>query len=312
MVCHYGLAIWSSMVFLSSRPPGNSELRGREPTSDGRGRLVFMRTTTRARTFRATPTLPPPSPSRELTITALLGESGRAIVPIRTTFIQQGHGKSTRPGPLATFLTSHDERGLDAYLLVHALASAEPWTCEFGSVLWVRTLGIETNKEASARGAVSKVMRRLEERKLVRRSRANRKAVVQLLREDGSGNDYTHPARTDRYLRLTDAYWREGYFTTLSMAAKVMLLVALERDDGFYLPFEYAPDWYGISADTAERGLRELHNHDILHEWVPNPRSDTGWAPRWTYTVTGSFSKDAQDAAARRRDRSPADNDGES
>jgi hypothetical protein len=29
---------------------------------------------------------------------------------------------------------------------------------------------------------------------------------------------------------------------TRSNGRQVMLLVALERDDGFYLPFEYAPD----------------------------------------------------------------------
>lgn len=57
----------------------------------------------------------------------------------------------------------------------------------FGSALWIRASGIKTNKEPSARGAISKVMRRLEDRKLIRRIRTNRTAVVQLLREDGSG-----------------------------------------------------------------------------------------------------------------------------
>lgn len=265
-----------------------------------------MQTTTGGRAFRAIPTPMPPPPSRKQTVTGLLDDTGRAIVPFRTSFVQQGHGNTTTPGPLADFLSAHDERGLDAYLLVHAIASAEPWTCEFGSTLWVRALGIRTNKQDSARGAVSKVMRRLEDRRLVRRSRANRNAVVQLLCEDGSGEEYVHPARTDRYFRVTDAYWREDYFARLSLPAKVMLLVALERPDDFYLPFEYAPTWYGVSADSAERGLRELHTNDLIavqHAWVPNARSDTGWVPRWTYTVTGPFSKQAQDVAAKRRVR---------
>src|SRR5699024_9576108 len=161
-----------------------------------------------------------------------------SLVPIRTTFVQQGHDRTTRPGPLASFLKTHDERGLEAYLLVHAIASAHPWTCELGSTVWLRALGIPGDRNA---GAISKVMRRLADRNLVTRSRAGRTGVVQLLREDGSGDEYGHPARAERYFRLTYAYWRDDYFTTLSLPAKVMLLVALERPDDFYLPFEYAP-----------------------------------------------------------------------
>ena len=61
----------------------------------------------------------PPPPSRTDTLVELLDRTGPGVVPIRREFVQQGHGRYTVPGPLAGLLTAHDERGLDAYLLVH-------------------------------------------------------------------------------------------------------------------------------------------------------------------------------------------------
>jgi len=65
-----------------------------------------------------------------------------------------------------------------------------------------------------------------------------------------------------------------------------MLLVALSLPDGLYLPSEQADDWYGISPDSADRGLRELRKAALLdadRQWVKNQRSDTGWTEHWTY-----------------------------
>lgn len=261
-------------------------------------------TTTFPRVRAVTRSTPPPPPTQRETIQDLLLQSGRGIVPIRKTFVQQGHGKTTKPGPLATFVTAHDDRALDAYLFVHALASAEPWNCDYPSGTWVRALGLgDAATPASARGAVSKVMKRLEDRNLVKRGRSGRKASVTLLREDGFGDPYEHPhkAGTDRWLQFPHAYWLEDHFLNLSLPAKAMLLVALHRPDGFGLPSERAFDWYGISPDSAERGLRELRNAGLLdseHRWEKDQRSDIGWTERWTYTLTGSFSSARRKAAA--------------
>ncbi|HVL93809.1 MAG TPA: hypothetical protein VM264_10760, partial [Acidimicrobiales bacterium] len=69
----------------------------------------------------------PPTVTQADTIAALLERSKRAEVPIRKTFAQQGTGKVRDPGPLAGFVSNHDERALDLYLLAHAAASAEPF-----------------------------------------------------------------------------------------------------------------------------------------------------------------------------------------
>lgn len=255
---------------------------------------------TRAATRHATP---PPLTQQE-TIEELLAQSGRGIVPIRKTFVQQGRGANTSPGPLASFVAAHDDRGLDAYLLLHALASAEPWNCSYPAGTWVRALDLASDASpSSARGAVSKVMKRLEDRQLVRRSRSGRRASVTLLREDGSGETYDHPHKSGdaRWLQLPYAYWLQQHFLKLSLPAKALLLVALSLPDGFYLPSERAPEWYGISPDSTEKGLRELRNAGLLdHErqWIKDQRSDTGWRERWTYTLIGSYSPAARRAAA--------------
>ena len=122
----------------------------------------------------------------------------------------------------------------------------------------------------------------------MKRGRSGRRASV-TLREDGSGEPYEHPHRAGdgRWLQLPYAYWLEGYFLSLSLPAKAMLLVALSLQDGFYLPSERADDWYGISPDSADRGLRELRKAALLdadRKWVKNQRSDTGWTEHLTCT----------------------------
>ncbi|MGH3906905.1 MAG: hypothetical protein ACRDTE_22395 [Pseudonocardiaceae bacterium] len=175
-------------------------------------------------------------------------------------------------------------------------------------------LGLAENAELrSARGAVSKIMKRLVDRNLVERSRTGRKADLALLREDGSGTKYERPlgkTKFERWLQLPHAYWLEGHYAELSLPTKVILLIALSRDDGFSLPQDRAPQWYGISADSADEGLRELVNNGLLHReyrWKEEPRSDTGWTKRYTYTPIGSFSKAERKQASASRQSKPDD-----
>ncbi len=262
-----------------------------------------MNTATPASPGTATHSGPPAPLSGHDTIEGLLKESRRQGVPIRKTFVQIGKGKSTTAGPLAGFLTRRDGRGLDAYLLLHALASADPWDCTLPSGFWVRALNLMSSAGDldAARGTISKIMKRLEEQGLVRRGRVKRMAAITLLKEDGSGDDYQHPFDTgEQWLHLPHNYWYDRHYLSLSLRAKVMLLIALERPDGFYLPHEKAPLWYGVSADSAGSGLRELRKVGLLEEdreWVRTERSDTGWTERLTYTLTGPFSNAARQKA---------------
>jgi hypothetical protein len=236
----------------------------------------------------------PPAISRHETLVDLLAQSKRDFVPIRVTFVQQGKGKETKAGPLASFVARHDERALDAYLFVHAVASARPWSCDYPMSMWVRALGLgESAERASAHAAASKIMRRLVDRHLITRDRVGRTSSITLLDEDGRGGRYTHPAETQEpYLQLSHRYWHDRHYETLSLPAKAILLIALSLRQGFPLPYERGPSWYGISADSTERGLRDLERAGLLsfdQVWIKNHHAPTGWIERRLYSVDASF-----------------------
>lgn len=252
----------------------------------------------------------PPAPlSQHETIELVLRPLNRHWVPIRKSFVQQGKGKDTKPGPLAKFVPGHDERGLDTYLLLHALASAPPWNCDLPSGFWVRALGLAdptatgTKAIDNARPAVSKITTRLVERELVARTRVKRRSSLTLMCEDGSGTAYEHPHDTnEQWFSLPHEYWFEHHYTNLSLRAKVMLLIALERPDNFTLAQNKVPGWYGISEDTAFHGLRELRDVGLLHVepmWVESARSDIGYTQQWVYSLQGAFSVASRNKASR-------------
>ena len=112
-----------------------------------------------------------------------------------------------------------------------------------------------------------------EQRNLITRQRHGRKRKIRvtLLREDASGQPYTRPGKgnPDRFLRLPHAFWREGWHERLDLPASAMLLVALHEKANFELQAERVPDWYGWSADTAERGLATLEHFGLLARYHP-------------------------------------------
>ncbi|WP_337833006.1 hypothetical protein [Pseudonocardia sp. TMWB2A] len=251
----------------------------------------------------------PPPPPRDESIHKVLAPTRRSIVPIRNGFVQLGHGKTTKPGPLASFVTGHDERGLDAYLLVHGIASAAaPHTAVLHSGAWARLLGIgDTATPTSAKAAVSKVMRRLEQRKLILRSRRKRASVLTLLREDGSGEEFKRAeghSRDDRWLQFPHSYWADNLHTKLELPGKAMLLIALSRPSGFPMPEQKASEWYGLSSSTIGAGLRELVRAGILlrdQRWIENAKSEHGFTQDYRYTLVGDYSIEARKTAAKSR-----------
>jgi hypothetical protein len=83
-----------------------------------------------------------------------------------------------------------------------------------------------------------------------------------------------------------------------------VLLIALSLEDGFYLPATQTKKWYGVSQDSAERGLRQLHDTGLLAysvRYVKNQRSRTGWSEQRHYTLLGAFSIAARQSATAKR-----------
>ncbi len=171
------------------------------------------------------------------------------------------------------------------------------------SLLWARTLDLGTTR--SAISSVSKLWKRLADRRLVARSRAGRRVSIIALREDGSGDP--HPStqgRQEPYFRLPFEYWtsEETWYRTLNLAETAMLLIALSLADDFILPYEMARRWYGVSPDTAERGLQGLQERGLLkvdRAVKQAPLSPLGYIERRYYTLLPPFGPRGHRSASR-------------
>ena len=237
---------------------------------------------------------PVPASGQE-TIAALLTRSRRDAVPLRRTFVQQGTPRQPEPGPLAEFVRRHDDRGLELYLLFRAVASASPWNVDASTRLWARTLDLGATR--SAVSAVSRAWRRLEGYGLVTRQRVRGQLSIVALRDDGSGEPYVHPStqgRREPYFKLPFAYWTddESWYRRLDLAETALLLIALSLADDFILPYRMARRWYGISMDTAERGLRGLQDRGLLRSEITYksaPLAPAGYTEERRYTLLPPF-----------------------
>ncbi|MCV9996548.1 hypothetical protein OIU93_19985 [Paeniglutamicibacter sp. ZC-3] len=232
----------------------------------------------------------------------LLTRSKRSAAPILKDFVQNPDGNlKDRSGPLSEFVKNGDLRGLRAFLLLHAIISSggenEDWSTSLPIGAWSRAFDTTIGAEpASARAAVSKIFRRLQDRNLITRTSTgkNRLVKVTILRPDGHGGTYTRPGNknTDRFLKLDYKFWTEKLYEQLDISATAMLLVALHEKPGFELPTENVPKWYGWSADTAERGFKKLEALDLLKidkRTRKAPLTDSGLTTVNVYTLIGAF-----------------------
>lgn len=237
-----------------------------------------------------------PEPTQDEAIDALLLRSKRRgqRVPVRKGFVQRRTRRSSHPGPLAGIVSRGDERALDLYLLVITVCSSPPFDTTLPAAAWARLLGISG---AHSAGAVSKVWRRLEDDGLITRERRGRRTKVILCREDATGASYTNPdgkTLRNRYLSLPFEYYssNDRWFRRLQLHEKALLLIALSLDNSFILPQHLAPAWYGISKETAGRGLRGLEGRGLIEfeaKHVREPLSDTGWREERRYTLRPPF-----------------------
>jgi hypothetical protein len=235
----------------------------------------------------------------------LLKRAKRDKTPIRKTFVQHPQGAAVRPSVLSTFVNNGDDRGLKAYLFLMAITSSgdhdDGWSTTLPLAVWARAFNTVKDAElASATSAVSKILTRLEQRRLIERHRTGRARNVRvtICREDGSGDPYTHPAKEsgpeNHYLSLPHVYWTGGWHEKLSLAATAMLLVALHATPVFTLPTENMQEWYGWSPDTAERGFDELVNNGLLKKTSrrkPAPLAPLGFTTYNEYELIGPFKR---------------------
>lgn len=222
-------------------------------------------------------------------------------VAIRNSFVQRGKQASPLPGPLSRLVKNHDERALDLYLMLRLVTSSDEvtgaWDVALSAQTWSDGLGLPAG-DNDGTAAVSKAWRRLADRGLIARERKGNAANVTLLHESGEGQEYTYPGGqgSGRYFKLSEHFWtdEERWYRTLSLSAKAMLLIASSLKPGFSLPLEQAPKWYGISPDTAGRGLKELDDKGLLRVGTNRrraPLSPTRYAIENTYILNSPFAQ---------------------
>jgi hypothetical protein len=209
-------------------------------------------------------------------------------VPIRSSFIE---GSLSH---LSLLVRPGDSSALDLYLLAIALGRRSPnQSIVLPASTWAVALGLDPGRPAL--NTISRTWMRLEHLGLVQRHRQGRRLRIVLLREDGSGRPYIHPASVEpqeRYLKLPIVYWTAQWSRHLALPAKAMLLIALSLPDRFVLPNNKAPSWYGLSPNTAQRGLKQLTDSCIIESTVllkRAPNSPTGITKVLYYTLSEPF-----------------------
>lgn len=255
---------------------------------------------------------------RQFTIEFYLERSKRPALPLERGFLQ-GRDEQNRPtpGPLSDFVRRGRDTALEQYLLLHAIASgeAEGFDVRLGAATWARAIGGYFDPETgviedAALHAVSRNWRFLREIKLVKTERVGRKVRALLLADDGSGEPYQHVGAGMKgkkldgpgYFKLPYEYWRQGWHKELTLPAKAMLLIALGQADGFALPYNKLPEWYGISPASGQRGLAELGDRGLLHRERHrrrDPESPVGFADVYHYQLLPPFGPRGEDSAAK-------------
>ncbi|MDX3099031.1 hypothetical protein PV417_31775 [Streptomyces sp. ME19-03-3] len=222
----------------------------------------------------------------------ILRRSIRANVPLRKTFVQAPRTAASRHGPLREFVTGRDLRGLKAYLLIVAACSngADGWTTRHDSAVWARMMDIDrTATEQAARTGAWRALRRLQERNLITCARSGTTITVTLLREDGRGDPYERPlgkTEEDLYLQIPSTFWTKGYDEEVDLPSLALLLVVLREKNWSKFPAEKAPEWYGWSADTHERGLKTLLDLGLVErrpEFKKAPLAPSGFTMAYQY-----------------------------
>lgn len=97
-------------------------------------------------------------------------------------------------------------------------------------------------------------------------------------------------------MRLPTAFWLEGWHAKLRLPGLAMLLIMLQatgKKPTFEMAAEKGPAWYGLSADTVERGYYELRQHGLLSEYTQRKsaaRAPEGFTTVWHRSLRGVFS----------------------
>jgi len=159
----------------------------------------------------------------------------RHHVPLVKAFVRPPKiaDKTPKEGtPLAGIVRRQDEALLDLYLLVLVRALHEQASPDgigvgpYPAAVWARLIGLTSSPLTT----FSRLLRRGEDHRLLRRKRVTNGIILLPCREEGDGQLYQRSTSARRpYLQIPLEYWRDGWDRLLSLPAKAMLLVLLSR-----------------------------------------------------------------------------------
>lgn len=247
----------------------------------------------------------------EQTREAMTTLSRRRYTQIRSILVQLPERGAPRASTVSKMLHGRKHRALLLYLL---LLTCWPWLEERRNPLegsiWIRALTSKSGLTWTP-STLSRTWAELADLGLVELpKKEGRLRRPRPRREDGAA-DYDVPGgRRDRYnayFSLPDEFWTEGLFAKLSLPALVMLLVIAKETNSkktkeVWLPYEHMPEWYGISAKSAQKGITELLAERLLKrrpDVRPAPLSPTGSTTHMYYSLTGVYGHTSR--AARRK-----------
>jgi len=220
----------------------------------------------------------------------------RRTTPIRRSFLQDPSGEGME-APLRWFVRDRRELALDLFLLLNCTASAPPWDVEMAAMAWARAL--DMRQTVGSETTVSKNWSWLEEKQLIYSERHHRLRKVYLRTEDGSGREYARPKKGEPrgFFRFPFIYFTDRWHQQLSLPAKAVLLIALSQKTTFTLVTERASQWYGVSADTLQRGLEELRDLGLLSTWLVSrktPRARLGFTSVSHHKLNSPFGRQGE------------------
>lgn len=231
--------------------------------------------------------------------------SARGYTKIRHILVQLPNDQESRVSMVGKLLTARKHRALMLYLM---LLMCWPWLRErshpLEAAVWVRGLTTAKGLTWSA-STLSRAWTDLEEAGLIVRRRVGRNVLIEPRREDGAA-EYTVPMkerdRWNTYFVVPDTFWLDETFATLTFPGLAILLIIASqtsKNSECTLPYDRAKEWYGLSAKSVQKGIKDLEKHDLIHkraEMFTAALSPTGVSVRMHYSLTGPYGQQAREA----------------
>ncbi len=224
-----------------------------------------------------------PGPSDEALrlLNWLVNRSRRTTgLPLAEPFVRRAEASAPAP-PLARLLRGGQggEVRLKLYLTMSLLAVNPPYDIAqpVPARSWAEMLDLPDPGRNGARRVNDAIDWLADNKLIVSERRQGTPGAVRLLSQDGSGEPYTRPRGSERYVRLPLGLWQDGWVVRLSGAALALLIILMDmqgaRARASWVSPAQARARYDLSPDTWTKGVQELEAFELVNV-VKKPQGD--------------------------------------